>query len=263
MRKVLQQLDERVLGKKYFNNKKLVNDEVSNKESLILDTEKRNITYDIIFNKFTDMYYIFAGANHNLLNASNKDLVLYDYETNCENILREFLRAEHLKSCILSYNSIEDYMIQIVCFAYKLTLRKKDYKNKGKYIKKYYGKIYSEKDYKNKCKFINSKYVIEDIINVEPELEEIKEFIDKYRKNTNIEMLRNYSNLIKHNCNFRFRETYDITNKCNENLHYVKPDILDLEKLIDLCYIANIEIKDYVNEFYNIIDKHLKLSDIN
>ena len=261
MRKELQQLDEKILGQKYFNNTKWVSDEVSNNISFMLDTDKRNITYDIVFNKFSDMYYIFAGANHNLSNASNRDLVLYDYETNDEDVLREFLRAEHLKSCILSYNSIEDYMMQIICFSYGIKLKGWDYK-KQIITTKDFSHILSKEDFKDKCEFIKSNNV-RDYINSNTDLADMKNLVNEYRKNSNIKQIRKYSNLIKHNCNFRFRETYYITNKCNENLYYVKPEILELEEIIDLCYKVNMEIKDYVNEFYNIIDKHLKLSEIN
>ena len=43
---------------------------------MVLDTEKRTIIYDIVFNKFTDMYYIFAGGNHNLDCANDRNLNL-------------------------------------------------------------------------------------------------------------------------------------------------------------------------------------------
>lgn len=256
----LVQLDEKILGDKYFNSKKWVEDKSSNSISYMLDTDKRDIKYDLVFNKLTDMYYIFAGANNNLSNASDKDLKLYDWETNDEDRLREFLRVEHLKNCMLSYNSIEDYMIQIVCFVYELTLTKKI---DGKVINKYYGEIRNKKDYSDKCKFINSQYVIKKIINIKPELEEIRIFIERYQGNSNIKEIKRLSNLIKHNCDLRVRELYKIPQGCNKNLEYVKPNILDLDKLIDMCYKANLEIRDFVNEFYNIIDGKINLSDVN
>lgn len=256
----LVQLDEKILGDKYFNSKKLVEDKSSNSITYMLDTDKRDIKYDVVFNKLTDMYYIFAGANNNLSNASDKDLKLYDWETNDEDRLREFLRVEHLKNCMLSYNCIEDYMIQIVCFVYELTLTKKI---NGKVINKYYGEIRSKKDYSDKCEFINSQYVIKKIINIKPELEEIRIFIERYQSNSNIKEIKHLSNLIKHNCDLRVRELYKIPQGCNKNLEYVKPNILDLDRLIDMCYRANGEIRDFVNEFYNIIDGKINLSDVN
>lgn len=65
-----------------------------------------------------DLYYIIAGANHNLSNANNKNLDIGEYEVSngASEVLRTFLRCEYLKNCILSYNSVEDYILQIVTF---------------------------------------------------------------------------------------------------------------------------------------------------
>lgn len=70
----------------------------------ILKIEKHQVL--IALNRFFDLYYIFAGANSNLMDASDKKLDLRGWESDNEDTIRLFLRGEHLKSCILSYNSV-------------------------------------------------------------------------------------------------------------------------------------------------------------
>lgn len=203
---------------------------------------------DITFNIFHDIYYIFNAANFNLINAANKDLDISKYETNAEDILRFFLRLEYLKSTILSYRSIEDYIMKIIAFAFNLKDKitsKEDYENKSKNI--YYRKIHNKLSKKQKDK----------------EISKINQIIEKFHEDENFKKIRDLVNKLKHNNNIKIKELrpacsfgYSIKNKSNKIIYssdWLESETYSIEELVDLCYKANPVIVNYIEDIYSII----------
>ena len=106
---------------------------------------------DIAFNRFYDLYYIVAAGNLNLVDADNKNLKLEDIKTNDEELVRLFLRSERLKSCMISYNCVEDYIMQILAVCLNLKIKVKNKKDKYKYN---YKRNYIDLNVRDKDMFI-------------------------------------------------------------------------------------------------------------
>ncbi len=229
-RSILEQLDEKVKGYRYFN---------SNIE--------RCAELDITFHKLYDLYYIVAGANFNLLKAADEKLSLVGYEYSDENVLRTFLRTEYLKSCLLSYNSVEDYVMQIITFAFNL---------KGK-------RISSKEDYDSKSKnnfYWKLQYKIKGIND-----KNIYNLVKEYHKN--MMRIRKLSNKLKHNNNIQFKELpypscVGFSSK-KYSSDWLKPKAESLEELIDVCYDANAVIIKYIKDLYDILNKKYRLDILN
>lgn len=214
----------------------------------ILKIEEHQVL--IALNRFFDLYYIFAGANSNLMDASDEKLDLRGWESDNEDTIRLFLRGEHLKSCILSYNSVEDYILQIITFAFNL---------KGI-------RVTSKADFINKSKNLHYKDVRKSVIrhNIDAEILKI---IVEYHNDKDVKEIRRISNELKHNNNIRFRGLPSFTNgigintlKFNSKWFDPKPE--DLESVIDLCIRANKKIKLYVEQVYNKVAEKYNLDRI-
>lgn len=238
-RHILEQLDEKILGDDYFHN--------------ILYDKCHQL--DVFFKRNFDLFYIFAGANFNLSKAADKELNLDEWDTNGPETLRMFLRAEHLKNAILSYNSVEDYVMKIIIFVFDL---------KGKKIK-------GKKDFRNKCKDIYYKDVLNLVIKSGCN-KDVLEVMKLYHKNSDVQRLRKLANDIKHNNNIRFNgmpkpsyiEYSKVKNKSKitYSSEWTEPRTEDIECIIDMCYRMNITIKKYVEDIYNIVANKYDLNRI-
>lgn len=196
------------------------------------------------------MYYIFLGANSNLLDALDEDLDLRGWECDNQEIIRLFLRSEHLKSCILSYNSIEDYILEVVVFAFNL---------KGK-------KIASKIDFRNKRKNLYYKSVINRVKNSDID-KEILSILKKFHNDEDVKKLRQISNELKHSSNIKFKGLPSFTNgiavethEFNSKWFESKPE--DLEDIAKMCIRLNKKIKVYVEKIYNKVAEKYNLSKI-
>ncbi len=223
-------------------------------EKYIVVKNTRGIKQLIItFNKFFDSYYVFAGANVNLFDALDDQLGLRGWEAEDEEVFRLFLRGEHIKSTILSYNSIEDYMLQIITFAFNL---------KGK-------KIFSEKDFRNKSKNLYYEKVINSV-KKKCKNREVLEVLKKYHNDSDIKEIRKISNKLKHNNNIRFKGLPNFYNGVRMNgldfkAVWFEPKEKDMDDLINLCIRANKKIKSYIEQIYNLVanEYELKIYDSN
>lgn len=201
----------------------------------------------IAFNKFYSIYYIFAGANFSLGKAIDENLNISEYETNGEEVLRNFFRGEYLKSTILSYKSIEDYVMQIVVFGFNLN--EKSFKNKDQYDSVcknlYYWRVIDLLNDKIKCNKKN-RY-----------LTRVKKILEKYHRESNIKEISKIANAVKHGGNVSFEEIPDpivVRYKGKDyDSNWMQPKKYKLDMLIDMCYKANPIIKGYVEEIYNLI----------
>lgn len=234
-RPILEQLSDKVKGYNYFNN--------------IIE---RCPELDITFLKLYDLYYIVAGANFNLADANNELISLDEYETNDSDILRTFLRSGHLKSCILAYNSVEDYVMQIINFAFNL---------KGK-------RLTSKKDYRSKSKN-NYYYEVQNKVE-KNNYTELNNLIKSYHEDHNIKKIRELANNLKHNNNIQFNElpkptymNFNIERKFRYRSEWIQPKSESLDEIIDICYAANIIIKNYIDELYSILNDKYNLDKIN
>ncbi|MEG2919101.1 MAG: hypothetical protein RR851_14350 [Clostridium sp.] len=229
-RNILEQLDEKVKGGIYFNG-----------------NMERCAELDITFHRLYDLYYIVAGANFNLLKAADEKLTLDGYKYSDENVLRTFLRTEYLKSCLLSYNSVEDYVMQIITFAFNL---------KG-------NRISSKKDYYSKSRN-NFYYKLEDKIKGINN-EEIYRLAKEY--NGNMKRIKKLCNELKHNNNIQFKElpypSYVGFASQKYKSDWLKPKAESLDELIDVCYEANAIIVKYIKDLYDILNEKYRLDILN
>ncbi|RDY22597.1 hypothetical protein CHF27_012530 [Romboutsia maritimum] len=228
-REDLKQLDSKLLGEEYFN--KIFND--------------RCQQLDVFFNRMFDMHYIFAGANFNLAKAANEDINIDEWETDNPEVLKLFLRTEYLKSCILSYNSIEDYIMKVVVFSYNL---------KGK-------RITSRKDFIQKCKNMYYQDVLSLIKRIKSN-KKIKKVIQDYHKNNDVKKLRGLANQIKHNNNIRFNGfpkpsyiRYRNKTKIAYDSNWTEPYSEDIDDIVNMCYRLNDIIKKYIEDVYDIVSE--------
>lgn len=230
----LLQLNEKVKGYEYFN----------------INSPNRCRELDIAFNKLYDLYYIVGGANFKLIEAADNKLSLDGYTCNSEELLRTFLRYENLKSCILSYNSVQDYVIQSILFGFNI----KRVKIKGK------------KDFYNASRDNYYKDVITLI--KKSNVEGLYVLVKKYNDCYDIKRLRKLANSIKHGYCFRIDELprpsrvgYEEVGEYKSD--WIEPRVEKLEDLLNLCWRVNNIIVNYVNDIYEIFEKEYKLYLIN
>lgn len=238
----LDQLNEKLLGRDYFND---------------LNTNNKCWKLDVFYKRMNDIYYIFAQANMCLSRAADCNLNVEEWgfdDKRIKNTVRIYERGNYLKSCILAFNSIEDYINQILPFTLDLTLIKKG-KNGIRYIN--CAEIKSNDEYIKKSGQINSKLVIKAIND-----SNLLECINNYKED--LKGIRDYANKIKHKHDIRFKEFPN-----PEYIGYTKKksgtDIItdssewttihseSIQDIIDKCYEVHPKIKNYVEKIYNYI----------
>lgn len=239
----LEQLDDAIRGFKYFN---------------FINSLSRCNKLDIAFQRFYDLYYIFAGANFDLEDAANEDLSIDKYETNAESTLRYFLRSLRLKNTILAYNSVEDYIKKIVKFL--SSTEEIQFKDESEFIEVNKKAI----TYKDAKKFARD---IDNIIGNNS----LEKVLKRYHNKEEIREIRRLANDIKHNGDIRFKELprpsyagYVIKDEGNlkkvdakekYNSKWVEVEPVELEETIKLCYRANNIIKKYIEDVYKAVCK--------
>ena len=232
----LEQLDDAIRGNKYFN----------------INTVLRCHTLDIVFQRFYDLYYIFAGANFDLVDAANEKLNIDNYETTSQEILRNFLRCNRIKSVILAYNSVDDYIKKIIKFL-----------SYGESIE-FEGEEEFVKENKREMQY---NHVVEYAKKVDGMLQinSLEKIYKEYncKKNKEIKQIRKLANDIKHNGDIRFKELPKPScavyielredEKEKYNSKWVEMPQEELEDIVKLCYRANPIIKKYVEDVYRVV----------
>lgn len=179
-----------------------------------VDVKCRCYQLDIAFNRLYDSYYVFAGANINLANSMNENIDISNWNVEADDdkkIIQIFVRTEYLKSAMLGYKAIEDYMMQVITFAlnlnkYKYVQAKKKYVDAGITIKK-------RTDYEAQTKYRYYKTTLE-LLKKEldkskkVQLEELIDVLEKFHKEPNIHHISRQVNNLKHNNNLWFKENY-------------------------------------------------------
>lgn len=201
----------------------------------------------VSYDKFYDIYYIFASANFNLEKAANKDLDISELNTTNDDIFRNFIRGEHLKYTILTYRSIEDYIMQVVMFGFKLKNIGKSkngfrYKSKNNYYKDTMDEL-EKYNKKNKNKLRNLEKILKD-----------------FNGNTNYsKYIVNIANGIKHGNTIRFKDLprqYFMKHEGKSfSTSWIEADYYSIDELVDICYKFNPIIKKYVEDIYNELIK--------
>ncbi|MDB2051958.1 hypothetical protein QTI42_07855 [Clostridium perfringens] len=201
--------------------------------------------YAISVGKLDELYGMIASARNALILSYQKfyDSNIISFESG--EIGQLWMRAEYLKNAIVWYNSCEDYIYQIIWFAYEL--HGKSISNREEYEKALkectYGKVKNKVgEFNNE----NSKLLLE--------------LINNYRNDDQVKYLReNLANNLKHRANLAFEELYseDIMTVYDGSLNIseiVKPNLVSIDETIDIVKSVHIklvklarDIKEYIN----------------
>lgn len=183
------------------------------------------------------MYKLIASARDALINSFDK---FYDgnvIEWDSSYTAHIWMRGEYLKNSIIWYNSCEDYIYQILWFAYDMS---------GKKIT---SSMEYEQQLKQACyKDVKNKLEIKDT----NDSNELLKYINKYRFDEDVKYMRDdLANNLKHRGHLAFSglediRLMDVTKLDKEkniifNSDWVKPKIIDIDETIEL--LKNIHIK--------------------
>ncbi|HBG5851777.1 hypothetical protein KWY27_13015 [Clostridioides difficile] len=240
MEEELKQLNDFVRGKEYFEN-----------PLNFIKGEKQNKRIYVVFQRFYDLYYIFASANHNLAKASEKNININEFdeivgenEGSAKAIVDLYIRGEYLKNSILCYNSIEDYIMQILAAEYNLYKSKTDIDD-----------ICDKKVFEEQCKKVSYGHISGKINNLQ-----IKNIIDRYRLDS--KKIRDYANEMKHRYNFRWKGMTGPDRLTTSEYNCFRPSEVNMDGVIEEMYKLQPKIKKYVEEIYNEIAIIHKLTKI-
>lgn len=207
--------------------------------------------YEIAINKILELYNLLASARFALTLSYQKY-----YDANILSFSNDYrahlwLRTEYLKNSIIWYNSCEDYVYQILWFAF--ALHKKN--------------IFSREDYLSllkKCRYEQIISILKDIDT--DNAKELIKMINDYREKDDIKYLREeLANNLKHRANISFKGLYESSGILFEDLsngseliqstNFVKPLIVDIDETIDCMKRTHVIIIDYARaivKFLNI-----------
>lgn len=245
----LEQLNKEIRGYSYLDMK---------------NKDFRRFELDVAFSRFFELFYIIAEANNDLVEAANENIDLSKWRVSnidAEYKLKGLLREGHLKNAILKYNSVEDYILQIITFSEGLKIR---YKQNNKIREYDCSIIKGEEDFINKCKKINYFNVKKSLKSKNNDI--ILNIIEKYRNEpTNV---RRYANQIKHQSNLntniypkQSREEIELQNGAFiYKSEWIKNNYEDIDELIDLLYKFQPIVVDYVNGIYKMVFDKFNLS---
>lgn len=216
--------------------------------------------YSISLGMLREVYYIIASARFNLINSHNK---IYDsniISSGNDYLAHLWMRSEYLKNCILSYNSIEDYVYQMIWFAYEL-----------------YGFDLDSNDaYKKALKKCNFNSINKKLTDIKSnESEELLKILKGYRLDPQIHYLREeLSNNLKHRGSLQFDglertriSGYSKETKAGEvlfNSKWLTPLVVDIDETIDklvevhsksILFVRN--VIDYINYFESVDENSL------
>lgn len=215
----------------------------------------QDIGYSIAIDKFRELYSIIAGARSALMNAYLKfyDSNIISWESGYKGHL--WMRFEHLKNAIIWYNASEDYIYQILWFAYDM----------------YPDLINSKESYQNCLKKCNYDKLLSTLKNLEPINKDAKSLrikISEYRNNPDVVYLREQlANNLKHRANIQaigledLRMTgFKIQSKNGNqifNSEWIEPELIDIDETIELLkriHIKLVEYGRYILNFMNLND---------
>lgn len=209
-------------------------------EILTVDTD-----YAIAVSKLDELYGMIASARNALILSYQKfyDNNIISFESG--EVGQLWMRAEYLKNAIVWYNSCEDYIYQIIWFAYELH---------EKYIN-------NREEYESalkKCTYNTVKKKVNKFDNEDSK--RLLELINNYREDDQVKYLReNLANNLKHRANLAFKELHreDIMTVYHGNLNIselIKPYVVGIDETIDIVKSVHIklvkfarDIKEYLN----------------
>lgn len=206
--------------------------------------------YSVALSIVSEIYYVLMSAHFNLRNAYNKV-----FESNFVSQKNDYLahiwtRSEFLKNSVLMFNSIEDYVLQVIWFAYDM----------------YNFDIKSKVDYHKalkKCKYSSVKKFLNEV-NTE-ESHYLLNLIENYRKNELVENLReNLANNLKHRGNIQFEgiertRFFSYVEESDEGdlmftTKWLEPLIFDIDETIDMLVKINEISINFIEEVIDFIN---------
>lgn len=213
-----------------------------------------DVGYGIALEKSLDYYRTFTSARFALINAHEKffDSNYISWESGYKGQL--WLRSEYLRNSIIWYNSCEDFLYQVLWFAYELHSRP---------ITSRENYLFSLKE----CTFSKLKGKLENFNR--KEANELLNEIIKYRSDDEVVYLRDeLANYIKHKEAVQFEGLEDSSmmgfiiknNDGNDkfNRDWIKPKIIDIDETINI--LKRIHIK--LMKFSNFILEYLNLENM-
>ncbi|AEV69542.1 hypothetical protein [Acetivibrio clariflavus] len=248
-------------GKKYtqeewYNEKKSFIEEIRLPNEFLIDPGLLKFTiifdegYSIAIEKFRELYYLIASARNCLINAFNKFCDSNTIDWDKENWPQLWERGEYLKNSIIWYTACEDYIYQIIWFAFDMGENR---------IRNWYefenqlGEI-CYTNIKNKLKIKNTL-----------EAQELLQYIDEYRFDDDVKYMRDEladrlkcrGNLYFEDLEYKKQHDYmrlDRDGKVIFNLNWVKPRVIDIDRTIELLKKVHIKLIDFGNKIKNFID---------
>lgn len=209
-----------------------------------------DVGYSIAIEKFMELYKLIASARSSLINSFDKfyDSSVIEWGSNYKAHI--WMRGEYLKNSIVWYNSCEDYIYQILWFAYDMSGEK----------------ITSAEDYEKQLKKVCYKNIKSKLVeNNSNEAKELLKYIDEYRFDEEVRYLRDgLANNLKHRGHLTFRGIEDTRLMGFKKLdkekniifssEWVEPKIVDIDETIELLKNVHVkliklarDIKDFIN----------------
>jgi len=221
----------------------------------------QDIGYGIAFDKFIELYNLIASARSALINSFEKfyDTNIISWESGYKGQL--WMRFEYLKNSIIWYNSCEDYIYQIIWFAYDI----------------YPYLINSKEKYLKNLKECSRSKIIKtltDIETVNPDAKTLKERLNTYRKDQYVYYIREeLANSFKHRANVQAKGLentrligFSIKKKDGNDLfnsRWIEPELIDIDEVIEIVsriHVKLIELGRFILDFMNI-DKMFEIDE--
>jgi hypothetical protein len=209
-----------------------------------------DIGYGIGCDKFAELYSMIASARFALIQAHEKfyDSNVISWESGYEAQL--WMRFQYLKNAIVWYNSCEDYIYQIIWFAFDM----------------YTGSINNEKNYLQSlkdCSYSKVSGILKSIGT--KDARDLLEHINLYRFNRSVKFIRELANSLKHRANVQVKglentRTIGFSIKGKDgvdkfNSDWIKPQILDIDNTISVVK----DLHEKLIEFSNFMLDYLNL----
>lgn len=211
-----------------------------------------DIGYGIAIDKFLELYSMIASARSALINAFEKfyDSNIISWNSGYKGQL--WMRFQYLKNAIIWYNSCEDYIYQIIWFAYDLYPRA----------------INSEENYLfniKKCNFDRIVKKLDEVQNPTEDVKVLKEKLDGYRNDSDVYRLREeLANNIKHRANIQVQGLDDlrmmgVVTKAEDgtdafNSDWIKPKLIDIDETVELLKRVHIKLLQYARFVLNFLN---------
>jgi hypothetical protein len=194
--------------------------------------------YAIAGEKFHDLYSMLASARFALINAHNKihnHLITWDSGY----LGQLWLRSQFLLNSIVWYNCCEDYIMQIIWFAFDF------YKDLNNYSKEM-----------SLCRY---KKIYDELVKYNPPNTKILfEKIKSFHNDPSISITRKYANLTKHNEFLRFKGLYHRrlmqVNSGSFSSKSIEPLEIDIDEAIDTLRIVHNKIVGFGKSLIDFID---------